>query len=186
LGSRGSSRGNPKKYAHNPTHHQKQKTHPKAAASALAPKSACDYRDPLCALASRYQFGGAVIGDTAFFSGGLDANDPTYPLAGSQLEAVDVATLAPHIVQTVPDAAINTTRYRQQLVPWRGDRLVMVGGQFDDRNGLSQKTLSLVVLDMATREWALRREFWQKNGGACLGRFLGCGALASSCVVCCT
>ncbi len=149
-------------------------------AHAITPKEACDYRDRLCALQERFAFGAAVVGDTAYFSGGLNTSAPTYPVPGSQLEAFDIPTATPLVLQTLPDAALNTTRYRQQLVPWGDDKLIMVGGQFDDQNGASKKTMSMIVLDLATRAWSLRREFWQSNGGE-RGRFaggLGVGGLA--------
>jgi hypothetical protein len=139
-------------------------------AQALTPKVACDFQDPLCSLKARFIFGAAVINNTAYYSGGLDANAPTYPLSGSYLEAVDINTLAPRTLQTVPDAQLNTSRYRQQLAPWGDDRIVMVGGQFDDRNGASVKTMTMVTLDLASREWQLKRSFWQGNGGEPLGR----------------
>lgn len=87
------------------------------------------------------------------------------PPPGAGLEAIGVSSLAPRTLQAAPEPALNTTRYKQQLLPWRGDKLVMVGGQFDDRNGASQKTMSMVVLDLSSREWSLRREFTQHNGG---------------------
>lgn len=139
---------------------------PQRTARAITPKEACDYRDRLCALQERYAFGAAVVGDTAYFSGGLNTSAPTYPVPGSQLEAFDIPTATPLALQTLPDAALNTTRYRQQLVPWGGGKLIMVGGQFDDQNGASKKAMSMIVLDLATRAWSLRREFWQSNGGA--------------------
>lgn len=77
--------------------------------------------------------GAAVVNGSAYFSGGLDANDPTYPLTGSELEVVDLDTLSPRVLQTAPDEALGTARYRQQMAFWRGDQLVMVGGQQDNR-----------------------------------------------------
>jgi len=132
---------------------------------AITPKEACDYRNRLCALRDRYMFGAAVIGNTAYFNGGLNTSDPTFPVRGSELEAFDLATGTPLVLQTLPNGKINTTRYRQQLVPWGNDKLIMVGGQFDDKNGASKKTMSMIVLDLATREWTARRQFWQSNGG---------------------
>jgi hypothetical protein len=134
-------------------------------AAALAPKVACDFRDPLCSLRARYAAGCAVLGGRAVCAGGLDANAPTYPLQGPELEAVDVAGLSPHVLQAAPDAALNTTRYRQQLLAWGDGRLLMVGGQFDDANGSSQKTMSMVVFDLAARGWSLLQQFWQSNQG---------------------
>lgn len=137
-------------------------------ARGLAPKVACGFRDPLCSLKSRFEFGSAVVGNTVYYSGGLDANNPTYPLPGSYLETIDLGggAFAPRVLQAVPDAALNTSRYRHQLAPWRDGKIAVVGGQFDDRNGASQKCMSLIVLDLATREYELRRSFWQTNKGA--------------------
>ncbi|KIZ04406.1 hypothetical protein MNEG_3553 [Monoraphidium neglectum] len=126
-------------------------------------------------------FGAAVINNTAYYSGGLDANNPTYPPSGSFLEAVDLGTLAPRTLPTVPDAQLNTSRYRQQLAPWGDDRIIMVGGQFDDRNGVSQKAMTMVTLDVANRTWQLKRSFWQGNGETRKGNdLLGSGLLAPS------
>jgi hypothetical protein len=138
-----------------------------------------------------------VINNTAYYSGGLDANAPTYPLSGSYLEAVDINTLAPLTLQTVPDAQLNTSRYRHQLAPWGDDRIIMVGGQCDDRNGASVKAMTMVTLDLATRTWQLKRSFWQGNGGEPLGsvrvlskvlfisivqiRLCGCGVKRRAC-----
>jgi hypothetical protein len=136
------------------------------AARALTPKVACDFRDRLCPFRARYMFGAAALNGTVFVTGGLNSNDPTYPVPGSDLEAFDLATTSPALLPTVPSKPLNTTRYRQQLVPWGADKLLMVGGQFDDKNGASQKTMSMIVLDLGTREWSLRRQFWQNNEGA--------------------
>jgi hypothetical protein len=138
---------------------------PQAAGAALG-ATACGLRDPLCSLKPRYLFGAAVIGNTAYYAGGLDANDPTYPEGDSDLEAVDVSTLAPRVLQTQPNAELNTSRYRQQLVAYGNDSLIAVGGQCDDSNGASVKTMSMIVLDLATGQWRLRRQFRQSNGGA--------------------
>ncbi|KAI8472522.1 MAG: hypothetical protein J3K34DRAFT_519707 [Monoraphidium minutum] len=134
-----------------------------AVVTALAPKVACDLQDELCGLAARYVFGSAVINNTAYFGGGLDANRPTYPLPGSYLETLDTRTLAPRVLQTIPDEAIHTSRYRHQMLPWGEDRLVVVGGQVDDRNGASTKLMSVIELDLGTRAWSLRRKFTQNN-----------------------
>lgn len=156
-------------------------THAQAAAPAagLTPKVACNYRERLCAWRARYAFGAAVLDGTAYFAGGLDSNAPTYPVPGAALEAVGARALElPAVLPALADAGANSTRYRQQLLPWRGGAgdgdgagagggraLLMVGGQFDDRNGVSQKAMSMLSFDLATRQWALRRQFWQSNGG---------------------
>lgn len=133
---------------------------------AVTPKTACTFSNPLCAWQSRYVFGAAERGGTVYYLGGLDANDPTYPLSGSQLETFDVATMSPRVLQTFDDPQLNTSRYRQQMAFWAKDKLVMAGGQHDDINGASARTLNVVVLDLNTRRWKLRRGFKQSNGGA--------------------
>ncbi|GBF89398.1 hypothetical protein Rsub_01970 [Raphidocelis subcapitata] len=142
-------------------------------AGALAPKVACDFRDPLCSLRARYAAGCATLGGRAICAGGLDVNAPTYPVQGPELEAIDVASLSPHVLQAAPDAALNTTRYRQQLLAWGDGKLLMVGGQFDDANGSSQKTMSMVVFDLAARGWSLLRQFWQSNQAELIWNWAG-------------
>lgn len=139
--------------------------HTQTLCAAITPKEACDFRDPLCSWRDRYMFGGAAIGGAVYYLGGLDANDPTYPINGSELETFDMVTSSPRTLQTVPSLSLNTSRYRQQMAPWGANKIVMVGGQFDDINGASEKTMSLVVLDLTSREWTLKRGFWQNNEG---------------------
>ncbi len=61
-------------------------------------------------------------------------------------------------LQVQPNQLLNTSRYRHQLVNWKGS-ILAVGGQVDDLNGQSHKVLNILQLDMASRSWSLKREF---------------------------
>eukprot|EP00877_Chromochloris_zofingiensis_P002085 jgi/Chrzof1/11878/Cz06g13090.t1 len=129
---------------------------------AITPKYACPITDRYCQLQAKYVFASAVIGNQVFYHGGLDANDANKPTNGTTIEMIDLTTLTPYMLPVQPAYALNASRYRHQLVSWRS-KLVAVGGQADDQNGESRKVLSVIELDMATRQWELKRQFTQQR-----------------------
>eukprot|EP00877_Chromochloris_zofingiensis_P003872 jgi/Chrzof1/13486/UNPLg00573.t1 len=129
---------------------------------AITPKYACPITDRYCQLQSKYVFASAAIGDKVFYHGGLDANDANKPTNGTTIEMIDLTIMTPYLLPLQPNHHLNASRYRHQLVSWRG-KLVAVGGQADDQDGESSKVLSVIELDMATRQWELKRQLTQQR-----------------------
>eukprot|EP00879_Flechtneria_rotunda_P012921 GHRR01013494.1.p1 GENE.GHRR01013494.1~~GHRR01013494.1.p1 ORF type:complete len:1269 (+),score=413.90 GHRR01013494.1:1918-5724(+) len=127
---------------------------------AASSKYACDYSNRLCQWNARYMFGATVIGDKAFFNGGLMSDDASTPVNGSAFEVIDLNSRSPFVIQVQSNETLVTSRYRHQLVAWR-DTVLMVGGQRDDSNGASQKVISVIGLDLNTRNWRLLKQFHQ-------------------------
>lgn len=49
------------------------------------------------------------------------------------------------------------------MAVWK-DKILSVGGQYDDSNGASQQVINVIELDLNTRQWALRKQFTQPGG----------------------
>lgn len=99
-----------------------------------------------------------------FFHGGLYANDAATPVQGSALEVLDLPSLAPVVVQVARNDSLASSRYRHHLAAWRG-QLLAVGGQVDDADGASRQTLTVVALDLNSRQWRLVKEFRAGSSG---------------------
>eukprot|EP00878_Enallax_costatus_P007068 GHUV01007407.1.p1 GENE.GHUV01007407.1~~GHUV01007407.1.p1 ORF type:complete len:480 (+),score=85.04 GHUV01007407.1:927-2366(+) len=127
-------------------------------------KYACDYSNRLCQWNAIYMFGGTVMGDLAFFSGGIYSNAATIPVHGSALEVLDLRTMSPLVIQVQDqNSSVLSQRYRHQLLVWK-DKLLAVGGQRDDSNGASQHIINVIEMDLNTREWRQIKQFTQPGG----------------------
>jgi hypothetical protein len=103
-----------------------------------------------------------------FYHGGLDANNPTKPWADDVLEVVDAETLEVYTI-TYPPAppALMTRRYRHVMAGFGEGKLVMAGGQVDDPNGVPTDALSVLSIDIPSRELVSGlRNFTQPGGQA--------------------
>jgi hypothetical protein len=114
----------------------------------------------------------------AFFHGGINSNDANTPVNGSAFHVVDLHSLTPVTMQVEVNSALVTSRYRHQLVQWK-DKLLLVGGQRDDRDGSSTKVINIIALDLNDRKWSMVKEFTQPGGSGAAGAGAGAGAGAA-------
>eukprot|EP00878_Enallax_costatus_P014306 GHUV01014964.1.p1 GENE.GHUV01014964.1~~GHUV01014964.1.p1 ORF type:complete len:891 (+),score=167.30 GHUV01014964.1:456-3128(+) len=134
---------------------------------AKSSKYACEFSNRLCQWQARYAFGAAVIGDMAFFHGGILSNDPTTPVNNTAFEVLDLRTMAPYVMEVEENRTLATTRYRHHLVVWRG-KILAVGGQQDDASGASQHVINVLELDINRRRWQLLKQFTQPGGAVAI------------------
>lgn len=83
-------------------------------------------------------------------------------------------------LQVEDNANLTSSRYRHQLVTWN-DKILAVGGQYDDSYGASQHVINVIALDLNTRQWSLLKEFSQPGGRGEWLEWLGSAVEACAC-----